>query len=261
MDLAAYFTVIIEGVSRMVKPTIGVQLIVWGRRPETDLLGVLDEVASLEYAGVEMSPSVLQRFKAERRLFADRGLALAGLHLGVGDVKAAETALELLQKLDGRYLLFSGAGGKGNTEEEYRVNSKFLQDVGRKAVEYGVKVCYHNHAVEVINHAMGMKIICRETDPEHVSLCIDTFWVQYGGLSPVDFIRENLNRLAYLHLKDLRDSTFTELGRGIIDFPAVMRLVEPLNLEWAVVEQDRTDKTPKESMAISRKYLREKIGL
>ena len=51
------------------------------------------------------------------------------------------------------------------------------------------------------------------------------------------------------------------MGQGIIDFPAVMKAVKSLNIEWAVVEQDRTTKTPKESMALSRKYLKDKLGL
>ena len=124
-----------------------------------------------------------------------------------------------------------------------------------------MKVCYHNHAQEIINNAMGMRIVCEETDPELVSLCVDTFWVRYGGLSPVDFIKENLNRAAYLHLKDMKDREFVELGQGVIDFPAVIKAVKPIALEWAVVEQDRTKRTPKESMEISRRYLKEKLGL
>lgn len=246
----------------MAKPRIGAQLIVWGKKATTDLPGVLDEVASLGYEGVETGPTVLEGLADPMGLFASRELSLIGLHMGVGDLNSVDKALELLHRMEGHYLLFSGAGGKGNTDEEYRQNSRFLQEAGRRAKRYDVRVCYHNHAAEIINNAMGMKIICRETGPELVLLCVDTFWVQYGGLSPVDFLRENLDRIAYLHIKDMkRDRKFTELGQGIIDFPTVMRVVEPIELEWAVVEQDRTDKTPVESMAISRKYLREKFGL
>jgi len=245
----------------MAKPRIGAQLIVWGKRIDTDLLGVLDEVAELGYAGVEMSPGPLEKYPDPRKLFASRNLSLIGLHMGVGDLKLVDTALRLLGKAEGHYLLFSGAGGRGNTEQEYRQNSMFLQDAGKRAKEYDARVCYHNHAQEIINNATGMRIICEETDPELVSLCVDTFWVTYGGLSPVDFIRENMDRVAYLHLKDIRDREFVELGQGVIDFPAVIKAVEPVALEWAVVEQDRTRRTPKESMEISRRYLKEKLSL
>jgi len=245
----------------MAKPRIGVQLIVWGARQSTDLLGVLDEVAAIGYAGVEMGPSELQKFEDSKNLFTSRGLSLIGLHMGVGDLKAVDSALGLLRKADGRYILFSGAGGRGNTEGEYRQNSRFLEEAGRRAKDHGARVCYHNHDAEIRNNAMGMKIISRETSPELVALCVDTFWVEYGGLDPAGFIEENLSRVAYLHLKDMKNRTFTELGQGVIDFPGVMKAVEPINVEWAVVEQDRTDRTPKESMEMSRRYLRERLGL
>ena len=76
-----------------------------------------------------------------------------------------------------------------------------------------------------------------------------------------EFLKENLDRVAYLHLKDMRDKEFVELSQGVVDFPGVFKAIEGRNVEWAVVEQDRTKKTPKESMQISIEYLKEKLGL
>jgi hypothetical protein len=45
-----------------------------------------------------------------------------------------------------------------------------------------------------------------------------------------------------------------------VDFPGVFKAIEGRKVEWAVVEQDRTKRTPKESMQISRLYLK-KLGL
>ncbi|MFQ6095121.1 MAG: sugar phosphate isomerase/epimerase family protein [Candidatus Bathyarchaeia archaeon] len=252
----------------MVKPKIGAQLIIWGNRILKDLPGVLDEVSSIGYDGVETSPTAFERATDPKGLLVARGLSLAGLHMGLGNVdeRSIEAALDILQEMDGRYLLFSGAGGEENNEENYRRNARFLEKAGKKAQEYGVKVCYHNHWQEIVKNAMGIRIICEETSPELVSLCIDTYWVRCGGLSPVEFIREHLDRLAYLHLKDgteegMRKHEFLELGQGKIDFPAIIDVAKSADIEWYVVEQDTTDKTPKESMAVSRKYLRERLGL
>lgn len=208
-----------------------------------------------------MGPATLARYQNAREFFAARGLRLAGLHMGVGDMKTVDDSLRLLNALGGRYMIFSGAGGRTNTEEEYRRNSRFLQDAGRKAAGQGVKVLYHNHDAEIRNNTLGMRIICEETAPELVGLCIDVFWVQVGGLTPAEYVKENLARTPYLHLKDGRDRTFSELGQGTVDFPAVMRAIQGGNVEWLVVEQDRTLKAPKESMALSRQYLREKLRL
>jgi len=249
----------------MAKPKIGAQLIIWGKRPVEDLPGVLDEVSSLRYDGIEAGINAFEKVSDPKGLLTMKGLTLAGIHIGI-DEKLAEVALNLLRKADSHYLLFSGAGGKENTEENYRRSAKLLEKIGRKATKQSVKLCYHNHWQEIVNDAMGTKIILEETSPEFVSLCVDTYWVKCGGLSPADFIKENLDRVAYLHLKDgteegMKKHEFLELGRGIVDFPAVFEVVKSTDSEWFVVEQDRTDRTPKESMAISRRYLKEKLGL
>ncbi len=252
----------------MGKLKVGAQLIIWGKRISTDIEGVLDEVASLAYEGVETGPVAFENIADPKKALASRRLSLAGLHMGVtaADTAATDKALGILNKTDGRYLLFSGAGGKENSDTEYLQNSKKLEEFGKRALKRGVKVCYHNHWQEIVNNARGIQVILENTNPEHVALCVDTYWVKCGGLSPVEFIREHEPRVAYLHLKDgteegIRKHEFSELGRGIIDFPATMKAVKGLNIEWAVVEQDRTNLPPKESMAASREYLREKLKL
>ena len=58
---------------------------------------------------------------------------------------------------------------------------------------------------------------------------------------------------------------FLELGRGKVDLPAVFAALHKINFRgWAVVELDAVpdkSKTPKESAAISKKYLEERLGL
>ena len=247
---------------------VGAQLIIWGRRISSDLAGVLDEAASIGYEGIEASPEAFKDFPDPKEMLASQGLSLAGLHMSVGaaSTEAVGKALAILGKADSPYLMFSSAGGRDNSDENYLRNSKKLAEFGRLARKRGVTVCYHNHWQEIVNNAKGTQIILENTSPEHVALCVDTYWVRCGGTSPAGFIKENGDRVAFLHLKDgteegMKKHEFKELGQGIIDFPAVIEAVEPLNVEWAVVEQDRTSKTPKESMAISRKYLKEKLGL
>jgi len=255
-------------VLKLAIPKIGAQLIVWGQRPLSDFSGVLDEVASLGYEGIEASPEVFARIPDPKKPLASRRLGLAGLHMDVGSasVKTVDSALIVLDKADGHFLLFSGAGGRENSDENYMRNSKLLEEYGKSAKKRGITVCYHNHWQEIVNNAHGTRIILENTSPEHVSLCVDTYWVKCGGLSPAEFIKERGDRVGYLHLKDgteegIRKYEFTELGQGAVDFPAVLKAAKPLRIEWAVVEQDRTNRTPKESMAISRRYLREKLAL
>ena len=240
---------------------IGAQLIIWGRRVEEDLASIVKTVAEIGYEGIETSPRVLVKYGDWKKLLKDYGLSLVALHIGVGNLKEAEDALKMLSEFNGFYLTFSGAGGKTKTQEEYLESCRFLNEVGRLAKDYNVIVCYHNHDYEVVNNAWGLKIVIENTDPELVKLCVDTYWAKCGGLEPVDFIKTHLDRIAYLHLKDgteedIKHRKFRELGKGCIDFKKILELVSE-KLDWVIVEQDRSEKDPAQSMRESREYLRQ----
>ncbi|RJS90928.1 sugar phosphate isomerase/epimerase [Candidatus Bathyarchaeota archaeon] len=254
----------------MSKLRVGAQLIIWGQRVKSDLVGVLDEVSSLGYEGIECGTDTFNAVSDAKGILESRGLSLAGFHTGIGAVsrEEVEKALSTLEDLGGRYLIFSGAGGRENSDENYLKNSKRLDEYGRLAMERGIKVCYHNHWQEIVNDERGIRLILENTDPRHVSLCVDTYWVKHGGGDPLEFIRKHKDRVVYLHLKDgtvegmrKKPPEFVELGRGVINFPEIIEEAKSLNVEWVVVEQDRTSLTPKESMAISRRYLKEKFRL
>lgn len=252
----------------MTRFSVGVQLIVWGSKVLENLPGVLEEVSSIGFDGVETGLEPLKKFHNVDSLLREKGLKLAGVHMGIdsSDLDLVIEALNILERTSGEYLIFSGAGGRENTPENYHKSCKFLEKAGELASQRGLKVLYHNHWQEIINDLMGIRIICEETSAKNVSLCMDTYWVQCGGVSPLKFLELFGERVVYLHLKDgteegLKKHEFTELGYGIINFSSILKKAESLNVNWCIIEQDRTDKTPFESMKISRLYLKEKFGI
>jgi sugar phosphate isomerase/epimerase len=86
-----------------------------------------------------------------------------------------------------------------------------------------------------------------------------------AGLDPAAFLAEHAEQVGYVHLKDYerdpgkvgRDGlTWRELGNGVVDWDGVMEVLPKLDrVEWALVEQDRTDREPGESLRISRAFL------
>jgi sugar phosphate isomerase/epimerase len=250
--------------AHMNKLKVGAQLIIWGKRPEESLESVLIEVKDAGYEGIEASPELILKYGSKvKELLTKNNLKLVALHMGIGDLNKVEHALKLLKEFEGEYLTFSGPGGKG-TEEDYLKCADFLDNVGKIAKGYNIKVCYHNHGHEIANDQRGIKLIIQNTNPELVKLCVDTYWVEFGGSDPLSFIKGNKDRVAYLHLKDgseedMKNKRFSELGRGSIDFPAILSFATQLNMKWVVVEQDWTPRSPFKSMLESREYLR-KIG-
>ena len=163
-------------------------------------------------------------------------------------------------------------------DSNYEEAAERLNRVGSRCTDAGITLCYHSHSWEFKDYkgSTGMKRLIARTNPADVKLCVDTFWVQHGGRDPIEFIRSHLDRVAFLHLKDLKyigpeprregvlareDAETVELGRGEVDFPAIWRLVEPLRQSWVVYEQDRPTLSPVEASAISRRYMRDRLGI
>jgi len=247
----------------MGKPSVGCQLIIFGARGGQDFSGVLKEIAEAGYAGIEggTSPEPAKM----KKLLDDFGLKLAGVHTGYGSFDNLNETIAYLKAMKSNLYMISGVGDTSKGISAYEDTAKVFNEVGRKCYDNGIKFCYHNHSWEFQKYdgVIALDRLYELTDPKYVHLCVDVYWVQHGGESPVEFLKKNLDRVATVHLKDMfPDKGFAEIGQGIIDFPGIMKvLAEKKDLEWVIVEQDNTKRTPQESVTISRKYIKEKLGL
>jgi sugar phosphate isomerase/epimerase len=147
----------------------------------------------------------------------------------------------------------------------YEQAAEVFNRVGRRCQDAGLTFCYHNHDWEFRPTAEGavpFERLAELTDPALVKFNMDVYWVTFAGQDVARFIATYGSRIPYVHLKDLKDGTFTELGNGTIDFPSVLeefRLGAPV--EWLVYEQDRTSLPTAEAVGISGRYLRQTLGL
>src|SRR5260370_42391171 len=94
----------------------------------------------------------------------------------------------------------------------------------------------------------------------YVKLKLDKALYQQGGGDPARAIRQDHDRLLFLHIKDVesvaagdsrgRSYRWVELGRGKVDLPAVFAALKDVKFRgWAMIEFDSgPDKarTPKE---------------
>jgi inosose dehydratase len=124
--------------------------------------------------------------------------------------------------------------------------------------EYGLKTVYHPHVGAMIETGDEVDRFMNDTDPQYINLCLDTAHSTYGGDDPIDCARRWSSRLHYLHLKEcdtdvlatVRENewdyfkgveldVFPELGKGSVDFPALLQVLKDIDFDgWAVVEQD-----------------------
>ncbi len=165
----------------------------------------------------------------------------------------------------------------GVTEEELMKilteTAKTLEAVGRVFRDQGIRASLHNHYDTTIETRDELEFVMENVDSELLGFCPDTAHLVLAGMDPLEIIGKYLDRTTYIHLKDvkapskigMRDNKWflrtTELGRGIVDFPAVLRLLKDAGwVEWLVVEQDYSELAPEESAVASIGYLRRSIG-
>ena len=117
-------------------------------------------------------------------------------------------------------------------------------------------------------------------DTSLVDLCFDTGHYAYGGGQPLAFMRDNLEAIGYLHLKDV-DATilaeareqgwsflealehviFCPLGDGSARIPEILTLLNDSNFAgWVVVEQDTCHGDPTAVARQNRNYIARQVG-
>jgi inosose dehydratase len=146
----------------------------------------------------------------------------------------------------------------------------------------GLLTVFHHHCATFVETPQEIEALMEHTDPALVGLCLDTGHATYGGGSAVDLLARYGDRIRHVHFKDcephvaerarldqsdyqaaLRQGLFCELGKGSVDFTAVLQGLEQSGYAgWIVVEQDVLPGmgAPLDSARRNRQYLRE-IGI
>ncbi|PYS33598.1 MAG: xylose isomerase, partial [Acidobacteria bacterium] len=166
---------------------------------------------------------------------------------------------------------------KGRKPEaaDFKELGRVLTEIGKRAVDLGVPVGYHNHMGSLGEAPDEVDRIMEAADPRYVKLELDIAHYQQGGGDPARAIRQYHDRLLFLHIKDVeslamsdeggRAYRWVELGRGRVNLPAVFAALKDVKFRgWAVIELDSVpdkSRTPKECAQISKKYVEEKLGM
>ncbi len=146
----------------------------------------------------------------------------------------------------------------------------------------GLRTVFHHHCATFVETPQEIDALLQRTDPALVGLCLDSGHATYGGGTPVELLSRYRPRIWHVHFKDceprvarrareekwdyqtaLRHGLFCELGRGAVDFAALLRDLERSGYDgWVVVEQDvlPTMGAPLDSAIRNRRYVRQ-IGL
>ncbi|PZE21664.1 myo-inosose-2 dehydratase [Paenibacillus xerothermodurans] len=134
-----------------------------------------------------------------------------------------------------------------------------LNAAGAIAQEYGLKLTYHHHGGTAVEQPDEIDRLMAMTEPSLVYLLYDTGHAYYGGADPVAVLRKHYDRIAYIHLKDIRQDVldsaradkadfitcirkgvFTVPGDGCLDFaPIIQELLSRGYSGWTMIEGEQ----------------------
>jgi len=179
--------------------------------------------------------------------------------------------------------------GRANEAEQMDAAewAAFRDRIGRVAKmgaeDYGLTVGIHAHAAGFMDFEPELERLLDQIDEKILKICFDTGHHSYAGYDPVAFMKRHINRISYMHFKDIdpsvkarvianrtgfydacADGIFCNLGDGDVDFPAVRQVLLDAGFDgWCTVEQDcdpAGNTSPIEDARTNRTYL-QSIGL
>ena len=251
---------------------IACQTIVFGNPVIKDNMAEIAEtVKKIGYDGVEVGARHFYQDKPEyyQDIFSKLDLKLAALHVG-GDFLNKDSVQQQLdnirntisfgKKLNCPYIFLSGSYKEGKTPENYITETESYREIGKICNGEGLKFCYHNHAWEFLNNGEGMNILLDKIPPDIMKLVPDVGWVEVAGVSALQFLKDNIDRVEAIHFKDFKSRAvpreFTELGTGITPFKEVYNYICGLGRDWWIVaEQDQTKLDPKEAARVNYEFI------
>jgi inosose dehydratase len=168
----------------------------------------------------------------------------------------------------------------GLSEAEWKTFADGADKVGRAVLaETGLRTVLHHHCAGYVETPDEIARFLELTDPKAIGLVFDTGHYAYGAgdCDVVKGLERFWDRIHYVHLKDceptvaararaenwdyfeaLRHGVFCELGKGAVNFPAVLQFLKDKGYSgYTLVEQDVLPGmgTPKESARRNREYL------
>lgn len=216
------------------------------------LIGILDALAGMGFQGFETNFKTVEPFAPRaaelRRAFEARHMRFVAPHNGstLYDKSTVNVEIEgfrrtaaIAAQMGAEYFIVSGRRlphENGQLDQEaVRIWTDSLNRLGRVVKQEGLKLCYHNHAQEFLDHPSQMRYFFRDTDPELVWLNFDDGHAV--GLIPsvAAFSAEHFRRIAIYHFKDMKrgaDGKMAEtaMGAGQVNLKGIVAPL--LHRDW-----------------------------
>ncbi len=225
----------------------------------------LKKVAEIGYKAVQISGVCPFEGDWLAEELKKNGLTAPLTHTAYKEItEATETTLQKHRAFDCRRVGLGGVPGS-ISDETY---DNFIQEI-TPAVKYfaqnGAKFYYHNHWMEFVRSAEDGKYfiekLCDQFTPDELGFVLDTYWVQYAGADPIQWLGKLKGRLDCVHFKDMacrnKEHKMLPVGEGNLNWDGIIAACETAGTEYAFVEQDNCNgEDPFDCMKRSYEFLK-----
>jgi inosose dehydratase len=171
------------------------------------------------------------------------------------------------------------------SEAQWQAAAVAIREIIKLCKTFGLRVAFHHHVGSHVETPEEVDRLFSLFSADELGLCLDTGHYVYGGGDTIEFLEKQVSRVWCVHLKDVyeqkatearkqrmnfhaavRHGIFAPLGKGSIDFPRVISLLQRGNFDgWVVVEADVLPggvgaDAPLPNAIAGREYLR-KLGI
>ncbi|MGC0252383.1 sugar phosphate isomerase/epimerase family protein [Pseudactinotalea sp. Z1748] len=234
----------------------------------------LDEVSQAGYRYIELGPfgylptdpARLKDELAARDLTVSAGTVFTAFHRTSAEERRAtwqqvRAVAELTRAVGGQHIVVIPAMWRDDVTGKAVESDQLSTDQWQRLFdghnelgtvlheEYGLRQQFHSHADAHVCDQQQIERFIEGTDPDLVSLCLDTGHAEYGGASSVDLIRRYPDRIGYLHLKQVDPEVMERVRREDLTWAGANRagvMVEPPSgapdLAEVIAELERLDR-------------------
>ncbi len=226
-----------------------------GATQAENLEEVFADLSAMGYRQVELYS--LHGLTAEqmRALLKKYHLKATAMHTSINEATWDQT-LANAKTIGIKYLGAGGTPSNFTTAQQWIDYAEMLNRLGERAQRQGLTLLVHNHDREftqVYDGQTAFDILMEHTDPRYVVFQLDLYWAVFAGVDPLELLERYGDRIKLLHVKDLANGTFANVGEGTIDFPAIFDRAKG-QVRLYSVEHDRTQ-NPLETAEVGFEYL------
>lgn len=245
---------------------VSVQMFTLREECSQNFANTLGQVAALGFNGVEFAGYWGVQPEELRNILDGLGLRASGSHVALNLLEnQLEEIIETQHIIGSKHIIcpVMPLERRDKKEEYYRLAEQ-LNQFGETCKHTGLTFSYHNHDFELQDFGgiTGLEIILEETNPEWVKAEFDVYWLTRAGHQPVEWLKRYQGRTPLVHLKDMTldgEKFFAELGTGGVDLLPIIERGQENQVEWWVIEQDRSKRSPLESIATSIDFLKHNL--